>query len=114
MGGRFTRPGVTYLIKKYCDKAFEPCTLAFPVTPHVFRHSKSMHMIRAGVNVYYIKEFLGHADLSTTENFYVRTDAEMKRNALEKVRQNITPSITESSPYWKKDTNLLDWLKSLG
>jgi len=112
MQGCFTRPGITYIIKKYCKKAFKDGEIPFPITPHVFRHSRSMHMLHAGVNIYYIKEFLGHSDLSTTENFYVRADAEMKRKALEKVSPSVIPPTSENIPCWKQDENLLDWLKS--
>lgn len=114
MQGRFTRPGITYIINKYCKKAFKDGEIPFPVTPHVFRHSRSMHMLHAGVNIYCIKEFLGHSDLSTTENFYVRADTEMKRKALEKVSPLVIPPLSENIPCWKQDENLLDWLRSFG
>lgn len=90
-GNRFTRPGVTHVLNKYCMQAFGPSKLAFNVTPHILRHSKGMHMLHAGINIYYIKEFLGHSDLSTTERYYVRADTEMKRMALLKMAENIIP-----------------------
>jgi site-specific recombinase XerD len=113
-GNRFTRPGVTYVLKKYCSQAFGYNGLSFPLTTHTLRHSKGMHMLRAEINVYYIKEFLGHSDLSTTEKYYVRADTEMKRKALSKLAEDITPRPSDEIPGWKKDSNLLDWLKSLG
>lgn len=113
-GNRFTRPGITHVLNKYCLQAFGPNGLVFPVTPHVLRHSKGMHMLHAEVNIYYIKEFLGHSDLSTTERYYVRADTEMKRKALSKIADNIVPIPSGEMPGWKKDSNLLNWLKSLG
>jgi len=113
-GERFTRPGITHVIKKYCSQAFGPEGIGFSVTPHILRHSKGMHMLHAGVNVYYIKEFLGHSDLSTTERYYVRADTEMKRKALEKVAADIIPEASNKQPVWKKDAKLLAWLKTLG
>lgn len=71
-------------------------------------------MLHAGVNVYYIKEFLGHADLSTTERYYVRADTEMKRRALAKVSPSMFPDTSLETPSWKKNSDLLEWLKSLG
>jgi integrase/recombinase XerD len=112
-GGRFTRPGITHVIKKYCFQAFGSEGIGFPVTPHILRHSKGLHMLHAGVNVYYIKEFLGHSNLSTTERYYVRADTEMKRKALEKVTADIIPDSNIKQPVWKKDADLLAWLKSL-
>ena len=113
-GNRFTRPGVTHVLNKYCLQAFGSDGLAFPVTPHILRHSKGMHMLRAGINIYYIKEFLGHSDLSTTERYYVRADTEMKRKVLSKMAETMTPMPSSEIPGWKKDSNLLNWLKSLG
>ena len=113
-GNRFTRPGVTHVLNKYCLQAFGSDGLAFPVTPHILRHSKGMHMLRAGINIYYIKEFLVHSDLSTTERYYVRADTEMKRKVLSKMAETMTPMPSSEIPGWKKDSNLLNWLKSLG
>ena len=62
----------------------------FPVTPHVFRHSKAVHMVRAGINLIYIRDFLGHVDCSTTE-IYARIDTELKRKAIEKSVQRHSP-----------------------
>lgn len=113
-GKRFTRPGITHVLQKYSQLAFGGSDIGFPVTPHVMRHSKGIHMLHAGINVYYIKEFLGHADLTTTERYYVRADTEMKRKALAKMSSPIAHDTSEEMPVWKGDSDLLDWLKSLG
>lgn len=112
-GNRFTRPGITHVLNKYCLQAFEPGKFTFAMTPHIIRHSKGMHMLHAGINIYYIKEFLGHSDLSTTERYYARADTEMKRKALSKMADDIIPMSSGEIPGWKKDSNLLSWLKSL-
>lgn len=112
-GSRFTRPGITHVLKKYCLQAFGSNGLSFPVTPHTIRHCKGIHMLHAGINIYYIKEFLGHSDLSTTERYYVRADTEMKRKALLQASEDMIPQLSNEIPGWKKDSNLLAWLKSL-
>jgi integrase/recombinase XerD len=112
-GNRFTRPGVTHVLNKYCLQAFGPDGLTIPVTPHILRHSKGMHMLHAGINIYYIKKFLGHSDLSTTERYYVRADTEMKRKALLKMAETMMPMPSSEIPGWKKNSDLLNWLKSL-
>ncbi|WP_334303037.1 tyrosine-type recombinase/integrase [Otoolea muris] len=76
--------------------------------PH-FRHSKAMHLLQSGVNLVYIRDLLGHSDISTTE-IYARADEKMKRKALMEAYNS--PSSNEL-PAWKKDKDLLDWLKSL-
>jgi integrase len=39
------------------------------VTPHQFRHSIATDMIEQGVDIYTVKEFLGHKSLSMTEKY---------------------------------------------
>ncbi|MFN2346008.1 MAG: tyrosine-type recombinase/integrase, partial [Dermatophilaceae bacterium] len=56
------------------------------VTPHTLRRTRAMHLIQAGVNLIYIRDLLGHADVSTTE-IYARADAEAKRKAIENAYQ---------------------------
>ena len=51
------------------------------ITPHWLRHSKAMHLLQSGVNLVYIRDLLGHSDISTTE-IYARADEKMKRKAL--------------------------------
>ena len=80
-----------------------------PVTPHTLRRSRAMHLIQAGVNLIYIRDLLGHADVSTTE-IYARADAETKRKAIENAYQPLTP---DALPDWTSDTSLIGWLDSL-
>jgi site-specific recombinase XerD len=78
----------------------------FPVTPHVLRHSKSMHLLQSGVNLIYIRDFLGHVDCSTTE-VYARADSEMKRKAIENAYVDLVP---DEIPRWEEDGDLMQWL----
>ncbi len=109
---KLTRAGIAYILDKYVNLARQktPKIITDKVTPHVFRHSKAMHLLQNGINLVYIRDLLGHADISTTE-VYARADAEMKRKALENAYQNPAP---KDLPQWQKDEGLLDWLKSLG
>ncbi|NLI12968.1 Tyrosine recombinase XerC [Pelotomaculum propionicicum] len=75
----------------------------------MFRHSKAMHLLQAGVNLIYIRDFLGHVDIKTTE-VYARADTETKRKAIE----NAYPDLIESNlPDWSRDQALLAWLSEL-
>ncbi len=79
------------------------------VKPHMLRHSKAMHLLQAGVNLIYIRDFLGHVDIKTTE-IYARADTETKRKAIE----NLYPDLIDSNlPDWSKDQALLSWLSEL-
>jgi integrase/recombinase XerD len=91
-GGRLTRAGITYILDKCVESARNknPGVLPEVISPHCFRHSKAMHLLHAGVNLVYIRDILGHADLKTTE-IYARIDGEMKRKALEEAFANTVP-----------------------
>ena len=69
----------------------------------------AMHLIQAGVNLIYIRDLLGHADVSTTE-IYARADAEAKRKAIEQAYEPLTPDVL---PDWTLDASLIGWLDSL-
>jgi len=107
---KLTKEGVTYIISKYVMLARKTSTLIPPhVKPHMFRHSKAFHLLQAGVNLIYIRDFLGHADLKTTE-IYARTDTETKRKAIE----NAYPDLIDNMlPDWNQDQALLSWLAEL-
>lgn len=107
---KLTKEGVSYIISKYATSARKISTLVPQnVKNHMFRHSKAMHLLQAGVNLIYIRDFLGHVDLKTTE-IYARADTEMKRKAVE----NVYPDLIDSNlPDWSKDQVLLSWLAEL-
>ncbi|MDA3791914.1 MAG: site-specific integrase [Desulfobacula sp.] len=108
---QLSRWGISYILNKYVEKARDNAgfNVDFPVTPHVLRHSKAMHLLQSGVNLIYIRDFLGHVDCSTTE-IYARADSEMKRKAIEKAYVNLVP---ETVPKWEEDGDLMKWLNSL-
>lgn len=105
-GGKLTRAGVSYIIKKY---ASGENMSGKKITPHIFRHTKAMHLRRAGINMLYIRDFLGHSELSTTE-IYAKADTEDSREALELLSPDAVP---DEIPLWMRDTDLLEWLKDL-
>jgi site-specific recombinase XerD len=68
-----------------------------------------MHLVQAGVNIIYIRDFLGHVSVQTTE-IYAKADSNAKRKALEQASKNIVP---ESKFTKNKENELLIWLKNL-
>lgn len=105
-----TKEGIAYIISCYVRQARKVSPL-FPekVTAHMFRHSKAMHLLQAGVNLIYIRDFLGHENIKTTE-IYAKCDTELKRIAIE----NAYPDLIDSTlPDWNRDSTLLEWLSSI-
>lgn len=107
---KLTKEGISYIISQHVYSARKISSIVPErVTPHMFRHSKAMHLLQAGVNLIYIRDFLGHEDIKTTE-IYAKCDTELKRKAIE----NAYPDLVDSNlPDWNKDTSLLDWLSKL-
>jgi integrase/recombinase XerD len=107
-----TRWGISYILTVYVElaKRHVDFNVSFPITPHVLRHSKAMGMLKSGINLIYIRDFLGHSNVITTE-VYARADSEMKRKALENSHKEL---YTDEMPKWEDDKNLMQWLKDLG
>ena len=110
---RLTRSGIAKLLARYAravrarDPAWAP---GLSITPHTLRRSRAMHLIDAGVNLIYIRDLLGHADVATTE-IYARANVQAKRKAIENAYEPLTPDVL---PDWTSDTSLIGWLDSLG
>ena len=108
-GGKLSRGGIAWIISKYHAKTTDPALANADITPHTLRHSKAMHLYEAGIPLPYIRDILGHVDLSTTE-IYARASTEAKRRALEAAYTDI---VTDDLPEWNQDPGLLNWLATL-
>jgi site-specific recombinase XerC len=67
-----------------------------------------MHLLQAGVNLIYIRDFLGHVHVETTE-MYAKADTEMRRKSIEQAQIRID---TDLAP-WTEDKSLMEMLVSL-
>jgi len=106
---KLSRGGIAWILHKYQGQTADPTLTNAQLSPHVLRHSKAMHLYDAGVPLPYIRDILGHVDLSTTE-IYARASTEAKRKALEAVYdQVVSAELTE----WNQDPELLSWLANL-
>ena len=111
-GMRLTRFGVRYLLQKYCTRAQTtvPTLRTKRLHPHSMRHSTAVHLLRAGVDIVTISQWLGHASVTTTHR-YATVDLDMKRQALAKARP--TTRATAGPALWRTDSSVLEWLEAL-
>jgi len=111
-GQPLTRFGVRYLLAKYVRKAgdSQPSLRHKRLHPHSIRHSTAVHLLKSGVDLSTIANWLGHASVNTT-NKYATMDLEMKRQALAKAQPlGDEPALPAA---WRHNPDLLAWLESL-
>lgn len=71
-------------IKKYGIMA-QKLNSAIPhVHPHLFRHTRAMHLYMAGMPLELVSQWLGHSQLETSL-IYARATTDMKRKAVDKI-----------------------------
>lgn len=105
------RAGIAWILSKHANAAREanPELVPSGVHPHTLRHSKAVHLLESGVSLVYIRDFLGHSSVTTTE-IYARASTKAKREAIEKASANVIPR----SAYTEEErSTLVAWLKDL-
>jgi len=108
---KLSRAGIAHILSKYVESARKINEGLIPQTasPHSLRHSKAVHLLRGGVPLIYIRDFLGHASVTTTE-IYAKVDTEERRKALESACEIPSQDLV---PDWEADKGLMAWLGDL-
>ena len=71
-------------LNQYADSARKICPeVPEKIHPHLFRHSRAMHLYQHGMDLTSISQWLGHSNLETTL-IYAHADTDQKRRAIEK------------------------------
>ena len=65
-------------LKKFMKKIGLP-----DMSPHDLRHTGASLLLQSGADIKSVQDILGHADASTTLNFYVKSDMNNMRTATE-------------------------------
>lgn len=108
-GQPLTRYGARLILQKHVRKTAlrMPSLKGKRLHPHSLRHSTAIHLLRAGVDICTIANWLGHVSVNTT-NQYLTLDLKAKREALAK-----TQPIGSRAVRWRPDHDLITWLESL-
>ena len=82
-GRPITRFGVYDVVTRYVRRAVRgmPSLATKKVSPHTIRRSTATHLLRGGVDINTVRDWLGYVSVDTT-NIYADTDLEMKAQAL--------------------------------
>jgi len=103
-------------IKKYGISAYEVNKeVPESLHPHLFRHSRSMHLYRSGMPMALLSEWLGHAQISTTIHYYANADTQMKKKAIEKATSKLNPLVSHDTTFleWENDEDMIRRLYGL-
>ena len=109
-----TRRGVRYqmssdnvqtFVKKYGDMARASIPEIPHIHPHLFRHTRAMHLYMAGMPLELVSQWLGHSQMETSL-IYARATTEMKRKAIDKISkvENSVFTVDEKFKYADNET----------
>ena len=106
----YNRKSINYLINQLINvlKLNFPNYFKSNYFPHSFRHTKASHLYNNGTPLLYVKEFLGHSTITSTE-IYATPDAKKQREEILKNSKTINTKNKYSS---NKIDDLNNWLKS--
>jgi integrase/recombinase XerD len=105
--GKMSGDNVSCFLKRYAESARQACPeVPLRMHAHLFRHTRAMHLYQAGIPLSYIKDFLGHVSVNTTD-IYASTDTSMMKAALEKIDQREGDQISKEVPIWQDNEELI-------
>ena len=106
---------IRYMLQKYGEQARHVCSeVPKNVFPHLFRHSRAMHLYQEGMDLTLVSQWLGHSQLETTQ-IYAHADTEHKRKAIAAATPQDNPlySKLNSARYTVTDEETLKKLAGL-
>lgn len=106
---------IRYILQKYGEQARLICPeVPENVYPHLFRHSRAMHLYQEGMDLTLVSQWLGHSQLETTQ-IYAHADTEHKRKAIEAATPQENPLYAKlnSTRYTVTDEETLKKLTGL-
>ena len=108
---KLTSKGIEYILFKYVNKLHSehPDKFKEKYSTHSLRHSKAMHLLENGINLIYIRDFLGHASITATE-IYAKTNPKIKEEQILKYSKTINVKDKYSDEYKE---NLIEYLKKI-
>lgn len=87
---KITTKGIEYILIKYIElaKNDNKDLFKYNYSNYSMRHSKAMHLLESGVNLIYIRDFLGHESIVTTQ-IYAKTSPIIKEKQIIEHSKNL-------------------------
>lgn len=70
------------------------CGIDKRVYPHIMRSSRATHLLDNGASDMYVSEFLGHADIQTTRDYYCRLTVKGMQDNFDRVDEKLQKTVT--------------------
>jgi len=106
---------IRLFLKQYGESARQNCIdVPENVHPHLWRHSRAMHLYQGGMDLTLVSQWLGHANLEVTQ-VYAHADTEHKRKAIAAATPSDNPLYTKlnSERFTISDEDMLKRLTGL-
>jgi len=94
-GEKMTTSCIRSIVAKYVSKGRKEHPELFAevsYSPHSFRHSKAIHMLEAEVPLIYIRNFLGHESVQTTERYLKISQGAVANAVINHAQRAILPT----------------------
>ena len=107
-----TRFGVRHILKTCLAQAQTSIVTlrSKRLHPHSMRHSTAIALLKSGVDLSTIAQWLGHASIEAT-NRYAAIDLEMKRKAIASIKP--LQGSKNRPRQWRPKQSVIDWLEGL-
>ena len=105
------------ILSKVCTEIPLSDTMAgsgniYKVTPHQFRHTVATEMIDAGVDIYAVKNFLGHSSVAMTEKYIKVYQQRLKKEFKDKLLKSDASAIKDNLPEQEEIFGDNKWVKN--
>ncbi|MFP3724352.1 tyrosine-type recombinase/integrase [Priestia filamentosa] len=84
----------------------------YKITPHQFRHTVATEMIDAGVDIYAVKNFLGHSSVAMTEKYIKVYQQRLKKEFKDKLLKSDATAIKDNVPEQEEVLGDNKWVKN--
>jgi hypothetical protein len=84
----------------------------YEISPHQFRHTVATEMIDAGVDIYAVKNFLGHSSVVMTERYVKVYQQRLKKEFKEKLHKSDAKAIKDNLPEQEEIFGDNKWVKN--
>ena len=103
---------VQNMVKKYGVEAKKIMPSIPHIHPHLFRHTRAIHLYMAGMPLELVSQWLGHSQIETSL-IYARATTEMKRKAIEKISNKENSVFNNDETFKYSDDDIIKKLYGL-